>query len=177
MRRTKALESTAYHEAGHAVAAWKLGVRTKKLSIVPDAADGSLGSHQHSPYFTGINLEFDDSPRAQRRVENIAIVCCVGAHSQRRFHPRGFRNYHAEADWHRAISLLSYLAGDNEVLEAYFKLIDLQAKKFVQSQANWCAIEGVAEALLERHALTGAEAKAVIFESIQAATSRPRRRK
>ncbi len=36
MRRTKALESTAYHEAGHAVAAQRHGMRTKRLSIVPE---------------------------------------------------------------------------------------------------------------------------------------------
>ena len=36
MKQTKALESIAYHEAGHAVAAWDCNVRIKALSIIPE---------------------------------------------------------------------------------------------------------------------------------------------
>jgi hypothetical protein len=36
MKITKALQATAYHEAGHAVAAWYLGAGVESASIVPD---------------------------------------------------------------------------------------------------------------------------------------------
>ena len=60
MKRTKALESTAIHEAGHAVMAWRLGVRTKTLSIIP--GPGTLGHHLRRAYFTGINPEKSNAP-------------------------------------------------------------------------------------------------------------------
>ncbi len=86
MRRTKALEATAYHEAGHAVAAYKVGMKVKRLTIVPSG--DALGSHQHHAYFPGVNLEYDSSPRAQRRAENFALVCFAGPAAQRRFNPK-----------------------------------------------------------------------------------------
>ncbi|MHA1554171.1 MAG: hypothetical protein ACTSU0_07150 [Alphaproteobacteria bacterium] len=167
MKRTKALESAAYHEAGHAVAAWRCRVRTKSLSIVPEP--DSAGRHIRHPYFGGINLEIDSSPRAQRRVENMALVCCAGPAAQRRFEPKRFRIYHAQGDWYEAINLLSYLTDDDEVLSAHFKLIDLRARKFVAVPFNWMLIENLAAALLDRRQLTGKEVRAVLVDSANSA--------
>ena len=167
MKLTRALKSTAYHEAGHAVAAWHLGVRTKALSIVPEAR--SAGRHTHHSYFGGINLDWGDSPRAQRKAENMALVCCAGPAAQRRFDPKGFRNYHAKDDWHQAVDLLSHLTGDDEILSAHFKLIDLRARKFVARPQVWPLIEGLAGALLEQQHLNGKDVHAVINESMSAA--------
>lgn len=36
MKHTMKLEGVAYHEAGHAVVAWECGIRTKRLTIVPN---------------------------------------------------------------------------------------------------------------------------------------------
>jgi ATP-dependent Zn protease len=156
-RRTKALESTAYHEAGHAVAAYAHGVRTKALSIVPDG--DSKGRHEQHPYFGGINLEFDSSPRAQRRVENMVLVCLAGPAAQRRFNTKGFRRYHADHDWRQAIDLLSYLVGSNKELEAYLRLIDIRARAFVETAPRWIQINRLAQNLLDRQTLTGPEVR------------------
>ncbi len=151
-------------------AAWRHRVRTKVLSIVPEL--GFAGQHAHRPYFGGINLEWDGSPRAQRRVEDMALVCCAGPAAQRRFNPKGFRSYHAGDDWRQAINLLSYLAGNDEILSAHFKLIDLHARAFVELQHIWPLITGVAEALLEREHLTGKEVRTVILDSTAAAVQK-----
>ena len=76
MRRTKSLESTAYHEAGHAVVARKFSLQTKRLSIVPE--DGAVGVHEHEPSFTGFRPDVDVPPKVQRRIENMARVCLAG---------------------------------------------------------------------------------------------------
>ena len=166
MKRTKALESAAYHEAGHAVAAWHCGVRTKSLSIVPES--DSAGRHVRHPYFGGLKLEIDSSPRAQRRVENMALVCCAGPAAQRRFDPKRFRSYHAQGDWYEAMNLLSYLTNDDEVLMAHFKLIELRARKLIALPSVWSLIEAVARALLERRHLTGKEVRAIISDGMNA---------
>ena len=167
MKRTKALESVAYHEAGHAVAAWHVRVRTTALSIVPD--EDAKGFHAHRPYFGGINLEYDDSPRAQRRAENMALVCLVGPAAQRRFNPKGFRNYHVASDRHEAIYLLAYIGSEDEYLNAYLKLIEIQARNFVTIHYQWSLFECLAEALLERQRLTGKDVRRVIGECSRAA--------
>ncbi len=136
------LEAAAYHEAGHAVAARRVGVRTKILSIIAD--ETSAGRHIRGPYVSGTNPEYDDSPRMQRRLENMALVCLASPAAQRRFNPKGFRRAHAESDYHQAFDLLSYLTADNELLSAYFNLIDLRARKLVAQSSVWACITNLA---------------------------------
>jgi len=52
MRKSKR-ESTAYHEAGHAVAAWSLGLKVRKATIVP--ADDHLELAVHDSPLRGIS--------------------------------------------------------------------------------------------------------------------------
>jgi ATP-dependent Zn protease len=46
-RARRQLERTAYHEAGHAVAAYVVHRGNRSVSIIPDESDGTLG-HHHS---------------------------------------------------------------------------------------------------------------------------------
>jgi|ERR1019366_8767853 hypothetical protein len=43
MAKQRALQNTAFHESGHAVVAYRLGVRFKLVSIRPNQERGSLG--------------------------------------------------------------------------------------------------------------------------------------
>ncbi len=174
MKPTKALQSTAYHEAGHAVAAWHVHVPTKDLSIIPD--DSSLGRHFSGPYFTGVNPEFDDSPRCQRRLENKALVCLAGPAAQRRFNPHGYRHYHGKSDYRQAVDLLSYIAPEPEELGAYIGLIKIRARNFVGRPDMWAAIEAVAAALLDRGEIPGKEIKPIILQACQKALDEPPRK-
>ena len=78
MKVTRALQATAYQEAGHAVAGWYVGIEAKNLSIVPDA--DSLGHYEHAPYRTALV----DSDSAQE-VEKAALVSLAGPATVRRF--------------------------------------------------------------------------------------------
>ena len=153
MKRTKKLESTAYHEAGHAVAAHWLGIRTKHLSILPD--DDSEGRHAHVPYFSGMHPDYDSSPRMQRRFENMVLVCLAGPAAQQRFNPHGFRYSHGSHDRREAVDLLNYLVGSQQELQAYYNLIDIRARAFVNGAYHWKSIEALANALLDSGTMTG----------------------
>ncbi len=157
MKRTKKLEATAYHEAGHAVAAWAHGVRTKHLSILPD--DDSEGRHAHVPYFSGMHPDYDNSPRVQRRLENMVLVCLAGPAAQQRFNPHGFRYSHGSHDRREAVDLLNYLVGSKQELQAYYNLIDIRARQFVGSVHRWRLIVGLAEALLDSGEMTGRQVR------------------
>ena len=151
MRRTKQLKAIAYHEAGHAVAAHYHNLAPRSLSIIPDQT--SLGRYIHVPYFQNINPDYDASPRAQRRIENMVIVLLAGPQAQRRCHPKGHWKKNAQGDWERAVNLLSYLCADEKEAELYWSLIDYRAYAFIHQPDVWECIGVVADALLAHNEL------------------------
>jgi ATP-dependent Zn protease len=71
------LEATAYHEAGHAISAWRLGMRLFRVTLEPD--EHSIGATLHSNPLYRIDMDYgNDSPRTQRRAENYMIVSLAG---------------------------------------------------------------------------------------------------
>ena len=179
MKRIKALESTAHHEAGHAVAAYQLGQPIKSVTIIPD--DDSSGSVSTDPYFSGdewdqlirVNSE-DISGGMQQRLENDVLVCLVGPAAQKRFNFFGYRKFHGEQDRKIAMNWLRLLEGDNQILGYYFRMFDLRARNFVQRSTNWGLICHLAETLLAKPTLTGDEVKSVIFEGFQVSIEKSR---
>jgi ATP-dependent Zn protease len=86
-----ALEATAIHEAGHAVAAWLLRVRVNSATIIPHS--GALGHVTHANPLRGVDLEWDDSDRARLRAERYIKVCLAGPLAQKKFNPRSYRHW------------------------------------------------------------------------------------
>ncbi len=173
MKRTKALQTIAYHEAGHAVAAWYVRVRSISLSIMPDSQ--SLGRLTHHSYFAGVNPEFDDSPRCQRRLENMALVCLAGPAAQRRFNPRGYPQY-VKGDYHDAVNFLSYISPDPDELGAHIGWIEVRARNFVRRDDMWVPIKALAAALLDRGEIPSREIKPIILQACQKALDEPPRK-
>ncbi len=87
--------------------------------------------------------------------------------------PKGYRSYHGADDVHQAIGMLDYLSGDNEILTAYAKLMNLRARAFVASTVNWRTVEHLAAVLLDRRTMTGAEVRAAIREGVQRQFPKP----
>jgi hypothetical protein len=81
--------TTAYHEAGHAVAAFFLGLRIGRagITIVPNKKEGAAGT-AHIPPDLKDNPEYLTLPRTYLRIENFAVMCLAGDRAQRKFAPR-----------------------------------------------------------------------------------------
>ncbi len=165
MKRTKAIEATAYHEAGHAVLCWKERVRLKGASIIPDRT--SAGRIAHSHPLKGINPEFDTSTHSRVRMEKEVRILLAGTIAQRKFSPKGYRHYHGGQDHEWATDLLMHYTGSDEEVEAYINLLHVQTRQALDLPWVWTAVIAVAEALLDKGELTGRETRAIIEQAVK----------
>ncbi|MCH8040746.1 MAG: hypothetical protein IH977_10440 [Nitrospinae bacterium] len=83
---------------------------------------------------------------------------------QRRFSSHSYRHYHGESDLNGAISLVGYIAGSPEEINAYIHLLNIQTKNMINLPWNWSAIQALAEALLSHETISGKRARAIIEE-------------
>ena len=159
-KRTRQLAAVAHHEAGHAVAAFHFGLKTKLISIGPE-------NYRHSAaYFSDkhvVPLKAGESiGDIQMRHANYAFVCLAGPWAQREFNPKGYRKVHAERDRYQAVGFLGRVRKDNELPELYLKRVDFEARNFVRDKSKWGVICHVAGVLLNQLEMTGDEVRKAI---------------
>jgi hypothetical protein len=155
-KRRKPLEATAYHEAGHAVAAFVMGRSVRKISIVPDPAANSLGS-VHGYRWRGENPETSTNyERMLVRVQIQIIRDLAGGEAEARF--TGRRNHIGEMnDRASANHLMGYICTSPKEEEAMWKWLTLRTRGLIGLRWNW--IQAIAKELLKKKELTGAEAR------------------
>lgn len=148
----KAIQATAYHEAGHVVVTLHEKEQVESVSIA--------GRMTHTNPLRGIDVEWDDSPQIRSRTESLIRICLAGPIAQKRFNPHGFRKHHAEHDWEEATNLVLYLGGDEETTNACLQQLENQTHDIIDR--HWKHVGAVAEALLEQKKLSGAQVKEII---------------
>src|SRR3989338_3914708 len=156
--------STAYHEAGHAVAQAHFRLTIKRVSIVPD--DHSLG-HMKGRKATTRSIEYEDSGKNQLRVERDVIVLLAGTAAQREFMPRSARRHHGHSDYKKAVYLLGYLASP-EALGTYLRLLEIRARHLMKLPHIRIQVEALAKALLTYETMDGKQVRAIIQDALAA---------
>jgi len=163
MRVTKELRATAYHEAGHAVAAWHEHLPIRAVSVIAD--DDTLGRVHHPPSPASFRPDIDAGPRARTRIEAHAIAFLAGTHAERLVVQRV-----SDASWsedrRRAGALLSYLCGSAEEEGAYWNLMNIRARGLMKQDQLRPALDALAAALLEHRRLSGRRARQIILEAL-----------
>lgn len=168
------LQSTAYHEAGHHVMKWHLGLSLGPVTIKPDHENKTLGtSFYHRTPFKKETIqklwEYEyPTPGQVRRIENLVMVCLAGREAERIFKPKRRWLGKPSKDDEQAQNFLHVLVDEiSPQFPVYWKLLWLRTKDTLSTPMVWNAVEGLTQALLERETLTGKEAKQVILEAIQ----------
>ena len=139
--------ATAYHEAGHAVAAIESRVRLSSVSIIPD--DESYGHCTYSIPWLERSPEIENVYKWRYRLENLAVVALSGVAAQE-LYLGGEPEHGFENDVDDTLDYLNHLSGSDEELRAYFVWIHQRAKVLVGKPMNTAIIERLAEALLDR---------------------------
>ena len=130
-RKFTALECTAYHEAGHAAAGYLLGRPPKRVSIIPNAEDGSLGccTSFEMPTF---KPEFNKDLRTRFRIECECTILLAGPAAEAQV--RGHRNrVGASGDYRAAVHLAECLCGSEREVAKYLEWQAVKAEELVRN--------------------------------------------
>jgi ATP-dependent Zn protease len=145
-------ERTAYHEAGHAVVAYHLGVEVQYVTIVPDHF--SAGHFVYGDLFSAPGLGSD-----RANLERAIKICLAGPLAQARFHRPSYRRRNGRQDYDCATGLARYLAGSDGERE-FLRYQERQTRNLIDHY--WNDIGRVARALLEYDHLSGTAVKKII---------------
>lgn len=151
---------TAYHEAGHAVAAWHFGYPLEGVSIVPGEDFGGISQSQ-TPTFH-MNPDYDDAPEIEEAIRNQVVICYAGRAAQQLFSPRSWRHYHGQGDLETSVEIASYLVPPEQQEALHAQL--LQEARTLTKEL-WGAVEKVAEVLLVEKTLSGEQTTRLIEEA------------
>ena len=164
MENTNILESTAYHESGHAVIAIKEGIGGVQASIKPD--ETTLGRVNHDTPLKGVqplDCIVDLSRSEREQIESLVRVYLAGSIAEEIFNPIRFSKfeYQSHADYHSALNLLQHLVGTDEELDAYINLLHIQTKQALSDPDIWIIVQTLANELLKKESLTENEIKQI----------------
>ncbi len=171
--------STAFHEAGHAVAAAILGLGTAEVSVRPhgdasghhtltdDAVDRLLSAQRVLAWMEIPGRDacpFETEEEAADALRQHVKLLQAGEEAQRRAVPTSYRHHHvAHGDHDRIIDLALLLTGGNaEAVEGLDAETRSETRRLLDE--HWPAVERVAEALLDRETLTGADVGRILDE-------------
>lgn len=164
---TKALQATAYHEAGHVVAALDRKIPFRYVTI--EQHDGSLG------HVAGGDLPFDPEAdcsdrRTKEKIENLIFYTLAGGEAERAFAGRS-NHAGAKSDYGHAVRLAECLYGNPEVRDAYLRFQVTLTRNWVKSFGPARDIRVVAEALLKHRKLSRAAVRKALREEFRKGAS------
>jgi hypothetical protein len=168
--REAQLWATAYHEAGHAVAAIRLGIGLgrKGINIIPDSNENRAGMAHLRKGFAG-RPDIETSDRMRIGAEKNAVATFAGEVAQRKFSSSSIRNWHGSSDRHQVVDLLSHFVPETRELEAYCRWLHIRAENLINAPVVWDQIQAVADALVQRGHLKPQEVKTICKHALQGA--------
>jgi hypothetical protein len=158
--------AVAYHEAGHAVAAWSFDLGVDRVSI-EGVGEGEADGHVVREYGgkAGTVEQGDDAATRQCVLERAAIVALAGEVAQRRFRPESVELDYARGDRVRVHQALNELAGEGDpsLRNAWWRLLELRTERLIAQ--HWPRVEWLATVLQEQTTLSGKAVKETIADA------------
>jgi hypothetical protein len=170
-QRQESEEVTAYHEAGHAVAALRLNRPLTCATIVP-GDDGSLGHISGRQLSQQMREEYLAGPgggRASRRLRDVIeaeiVVLFAGglAEAQRKGHRRRLGT---GGDYFMAVEWADCICGSMAETAAFLGWLYVRACHLVDDPVNWFLIRRFAAVLIEEKTVNGRRARQVYEQAI-----------
>jgi len=160
MKKQPDLWEIAYHEAGHAVIHWVLGIPQRHATIKPDPNGRSLGHVEiRRPRWFREPRTPKEEERRRLYAENEILALLAGRIAQSRYAGKriswGFEN-----DYQQVRNLVSVISYHNDVSFAFLKYCEKQTVRMVE--ANWPQIAEVAKQLMTHTTLDSSQIQHII---------------
>jgi hypothetical protein len=166
--RERQLRAAAFHEAGHAVAAYHLHVCLRHISIGADDGDALGWLDLWLPHVTPDDV---DNVRQSQAIERDIIVLLAGAQAERM--GRGRSSCPAGGvDFYEAMRRAGAICRTSEEISACLRWLQLRTYALVRSPTWRQQIDALAARLLECRQLGARETRALIRAAIPTAPSR-----
>ena len=150
---------TAYHEAGHAVAAIVLDVGFEKVTIVGDEeAYGRIIYDDAEEW----KLSGRANPAVIKSAEASVVVSFAGAVAQRRFAPRSRWRHGQTSDLSKVRRMIDYMDRSDDA--AYYKELEARAETLVEE--NWPLIVKLADTLVWQKTMYADDVYELLFGTI-----------
>jgi len=158
---------TAYHEAGHAVAALLLGLPLEEVSISTDAEHELVGGTHCRPRLAHLDPDTHwgrVTPEDAGQLRAAIMVSCAGPLAEARCTGR-FTWRCGEGDRETAMEYARYVRHDPAAFQAYLDALFRQTTELIYAPQTWPLVEAVARALLERGRLDGPQARRLVEQA------------
>lgn len=146
-------EAIAYHEAGHAVVAWRKRIAIRSVSIARE-----VESHGR---VTFAKLGRVRPEAFDRWAERHIATALAGPLAQRRRMPASVRGWHGQGDFRFCTEMALRMQGSGELATAYLRWMEISTSALVD--ANWQHIERLAAALLDGQTIEGKDVVPILI--------------
>ena len=161
-RPARSREHTAYHEAGHAVAAVVLHRPFRYATIRPE--EDSLGHVMFQAFSEKFSPDISVGLRDADFIERCSTCSYAGAAGAGLLSGQDFDWAGAGADRQHALNMVSYVDGEPDALGAHLELLTYRARNLIRSHS--AAVERVAEKLLREETIKAKTVKALIWPDL-----------
>jgi hypothetical protein len=161
-RRERRLIAAAFHEAGHAVAAYHLHLRLRRMSI---GAGGGEALGWLDLWLPRVTSGDTANVRLAQSVERDIIVLLAGAQAERMSIGRSGCPA-GGLDFYEAMRRAGSICRTSEEMSAYLRWLQLRTRALVKSPTWRQPIETLATCLLERRQLGAWDTRAIIRAAI-----------
>lgn len=169
-RQQRRVKRVAYHEAGHAVAAYIVRRRWQYATIEP--TDDSLGHIRYFPAPATFHPDADEDTRTRYRLEQYATTALGGVVAEAKL--IGSHNWvGASADLRQAVDWLDYLSSGPDETGAYVGWMLERTRGLLRQEHWWLAVEHLAAALLVHRRLDYRRCRQLIASAIDDYVKQP----
>ena len=152
----------SFHEAGHVVVAYFLGIRLKKVSLIHNK--DYVGKVIHEKVARGLAPEINMSLRNFNRMENLGRIALAGDIAQKKHAPRSSDG--AELDRQTVADIAFQLNGSSEAAGAWIEWLKLSVKDMLT--VRWPFVDAVARELARENVLNGEQIEAIFTRQMRA---------
>ncbi|MGZ5440333.1 MAG: hypothetical protein ACXW4P_03870 [Thermoanaerobaculia bacterium] len=152
------LADVLVHEAGHAVAAWELGVRIGAIHMHVRVREGRMTFASD----VGLGRFPAGSDALRLAIEREMIVFHAGLVAQRRFHYQGTWGLVPRSDYEGILATALQVETDTRLIDEWSEFAEEQARALIELPQTWRRVEALAVQLARRPVLHGEEIEAFL---------------